>query len=294
MPYTSQYYNNYDIIDSCIRPTLYDAVIQFMIPILIANLTLWLICLLNRLIFRSNWKQLEFFCSIICGYCLLLYHFRNDHLFMLSFVTVSLLLVNLLISFLLQQTKYHIILVWLYSFLMITLNETIIFCYDQKFEKLRPNLMLIAMKSISYYHEVKIETKDKESCSFWKQNLKLMAYQCHPCSLILGVWHPHNHHLSYRNLLYNIGFLLTSSILSITFLLCSTCLIEQYLENILFESVFSWLYWFVPETIVKPFELLLLAYSTAIQFHFSHYFICFAAQSIFNLWDIRYKSYQSV
>lgn len=149
--------------------------------------------------------------------------------------------------------------------------------------------------NINYYKTKKDDNKNFSILmNFIKIYINFFAYLIHPNSLILGVWHssslsssPNNHLASnYWHLPLLLGRSIVSFCLCLFFLLVSSCFIDSYLIG----HVFGWLFPILDQYCWLPLsdfiQLILHSYSTAVQFHFSHYFICFAAQSMFDLWNI--------
>lgn len=312
--------DNFDITSTCIRPTLEDALYHFLIPILFANIAARVLVFLVDLLFGRLLQQLQSpssttaihrfvvflllnlqkFIIIACGIGLLRYHFRHDSLPFQLFIFASLAASSIVIPSLLHllpPSSISVSLLWALSLLLITLNESAIFLLHQDtFVKLRPNLMLIVMKSISYFYESHNPPSSKAAKSllldFSRSYIEFLSYLLHPSSLILGVWHPHQTWKSrpdstWIRLPNGLLRCLLSSALCLLFLLVSSCFIDYYIVGLAFEHLFDLLESLIPWSVVSPLQVLLLAYSTAVQFHFSHYFICFAAQSMFDLWDIR-------
>ncbi|KAH9528481.1 hypothetical protein DERF_002427 [Dermatophagoides farinae] len=302
----------------CIEPTLRDVWWQFLLPILATNfIAIILFTLLIIVVMRSTrMKQFQFIISesilIISGYSLLLHHYSSNNfdqlLFLTSVIIISSIIVSVLLAFDIHNGLHFI---WPLHLLFIGLNEILIFFYDSSdWIKLRPNLMLLLMKSISYFHEIRIsmEKKDIKNSGSFIRNFKFIilqysAYVLHPCAIILGIWHPHNDHSKLfitnhnnndetrtKNFKQNIIQSFGSLFFSLLFLICSTCLIDYFFGHILFEYLDSFIriffaddpqqtstFWFFIMKILR-------SYSIAIQFHYSHYFICFLGQSMFHLW----------
>ncbi|KAI2806623.1 hypothetical protein BLOT_008580 [Blomia tropicalis] len=314
----------------CIRPTLEDAFFKFLLPILIINISTRLLTLLVDYIFIKKlehkfnlleWKLSKFFLLnannfiiIIFGFVLLSYHFHEDSFDQKLFTNLIVIIASIGITILVLISRltesYSNILIWILwlgSFIIVAANELFIWMnYDQgTFVKLRPNIMLFVMKSISYFYETKSGTPltkktdgddyRKTSKTFFEELFQIyfefLAYLVHPNSLILGVWHPHvsrktNKSIWLQSVPNGFARSLLSFSLSLIFLVISSCLIEVYFISII-NYLFDILETTIPLSWIYPIEIVFYAYSTALQFHFSHYFICFAAQSMFDLWDIR-------
>lgn len=226
----------------------------------------------------------------LSGLGLLYFHFATESWPVQLFAFASFLSSTIIVLLASYSTRNTTLLVWIYSFGLILFNESNIWRnLGHGFIKLRPHLMLLAMKCISYHQDTRLDSKDKLD-SWFGRILHLGSYLAHPCSLVLGVWHPLTPHSAHSRI-RRLALAAVSLVLSVLFLLCSTCLVEHYLEGYIFEALLDWLESFVPLSVVHPVQMLLAAYSTAIQFHFSHYFISFAAQSMFHLWNIRYVNY---
>lgn len=244
--------------------------------------------------------------TIVSGVGLLLYHFRFDSSALFLFISISLLSSSFAVPALLHlgssQKRSPIFILWAFSFALISLNESAIFLLNQEtFIKLRPNVMLLIMKSISYFAEEQqsqLQRKSKEKHqSFLQTYLDFTAYLLHPSVLILGVWHPHLKKADVETTRHKIwlpsvsnGFFrsVLSFILCLLCLLISSCFIDYYLVSGCFGYLFDVLELYVPLAMAHPLQIGLLAYSVAVQFHYSHYFICFAAQAMFDLWDFRF------
>lgn len=333
-------FNDFDLTATCIRPTLSDALFEFLLPILLANLVSRLLTALIESLFEGvlanlDSRQPRLFSFILlnlsnavniaAGGCLLLYHYRFDSGPLLLFISLALLSASFTVPALLHtlsssragSNNHHLLLLWALSILLISLNEAAIFLLGQDaFIKLRPNMMLLVMKSISYYAEEAaqlqlLKGKDKTAGRRGQQNfagtyLHFAAYLLHPSVLILGVWHPHSSEGDLKRQtvptpppgpgesglwLSSVPNGLLRALLAFSFcllcLLISSCFIDYYLVSLAFGVLFDALELAAPLAIAHPLQIGLLAYATAVQFHYSHYFICFAAQAMFDLWDLR-------
>ncbi|XP_027196724.2 protein-serine O-palmitoleoyltransferase por [Dermatophagoides pteronyssinus] len=293
----------------CLRPTLQDVWWQFLWPILTVNFLAFILITFVNHLQRIKRFTINEFILIISGYSLLINHYYFENFNQLLFLTVVIIMSSIFISILITydiHDYYGLKFVWSTHLIVIALNEFIIFFITDSSDwiKLRPNLMLILMKSISYFHEKQFYSKKKKDLKnnddFPAILLEYSAYILHPCTIILGIWHPFNDpkklFATNQNLKQTFINSFCSLLLSLLFLLCSTCLIDYFFEHIVFEYLDALIRTLVenPQTsyVWLFFIRILRSYSIAIQFHYSHYFICYLGQSMFDLWKFDQQQQQ--
>lgn len=289
----------FELIWNCIQPTIFDASKKFVLPIFIINLiTVCLIaffdqvqtCILSRLIL------------ILSGITLLFNHYKEESYYQLFFLISVILFTSFLVAKLIKCFSYgqsFLWIIWCQQLTIVTLNEYLIFSGFIQCIKLRPNLMLILMKSISYYHETELLILKKDiptNTHFIAVFFDFLSYLLHPSTIILGIWHPHLNYIKLfymrrkkNNLLENIYHSVVLLILSFVFLISSTCLIDYFFNQIISEYIEAIIQIFIDD----PHSLfwynfitkLAKAYSIAIQFHYSHYFISYLGQSMLEMWN---------
>lgn len=311
----------YDMIGECIVPTVRETVGNFLLLIVLYNLAAYLGLKLLRYIRLADyllripsrpigWLALNFerLMLALAGLALLYHHFSisgdvHDRMFV-SFVSVCLLIPLVLVP--LQALAYHRVgVLWVACFMIISANEAFIHwaTVETKYIKLRIILMLVVMKSISYYYEVQqtdLVMRAGPSVSFrWCTLIvDFAAYLLHPATLLFGAWHPPKKiptvfsetkpSSKLVKIFSWVVNLLWISLLTVLFLLISNCFISFYLNQLLMSWLYSWLHnWVTPsfDLFVTPTLSVLQAYFTTIEFHYSHYFICYAAQIMFLFWD---------
>lgn len=139
--------------------------------------------------------------------------------------------------------------------LCILINECLIHKYGfNELIRLRPILMTIVMKHISYKEDT--DLKDR------------LVYYMHPASIIFGPWHPifEKAPVDLRNVLLQFWRSIKSLGCGIFILFLSTLLSEY------------------AEVITNPISKI---YLRALEFRLSHYFICFLGQSFIALWSTK-------
>lgn len=244
---------------------------------------------------------------ILNGSLLIRFYFHrssNHHLFWILSSVIFIVILSVSISIIVSiesSRKWPFrLLIWSENLFLIAINEyQIFFKGNEEFLQLRPQLMMILMKSISFHDELlsRLIKKESDTPNLIKVIFEFGGYLLHPSSILLGIWHPISnqsvllHQTNFLTLMKNCFNSLRSLLISLAFLISSTCLIEYFVDNYLLKSTETFL-----ETIWDSFESsqlwigyasLLQAYSTATQFHCSHYFICFLGQSMFDLWNFQ-------
>lgn len=287
-----------DLIRNCIQPTILDVSGKFVLPIFIINLiTIWLITFFEKA--RTN--IISRLMLILSGIILLFNHYKEEY-YQLIFLTTVILFTSFFVAKLIQCFSYKqsfLWIIWCQQLTIVTLNEYLIFSGFIQCIKLRPNLMLILMKSISYYYETQLSILKKDisfDIHFIEVFFDFLSYLLHPSTIILGIWHPHLNHIKLfytrrktNNLLKNIYYSIGLLILSILFLISSTCLIDYFLNQIISEYFEAIIQIFIDNpqsSFCYNFIMKLVsAYSIAIQFHYSHYFISYLGQSMLEMWN---------
>ena len=262
-------------MNDCIWPTLTDGFKHFLAPILLANLILRVLTLFiqNLVITRLL--------TIATGLSLLYYHLSDDSK-LLAIITVYLSL-GAITSMLGSK---HNSKVWIICIGFVCVNESLVLT-DQSMIRLRSHIMLLVMKIISFNAMI-TEKSEKEHFREVDNNfISSLSYILHPLSLLLGVWHPFQISKSQKSILIPLMKCIYYMFVSVIFLLLSTCLIHHFIGEILIPYAVTFLAIFMPNSFVYFLELCLTVYMSAQQFRFSHYFICFATQSMLCLWDLK-------
>lgn len=292
--------SSYSLAQGCIVPTISSAFTSFLGPILICNLFTWLLVSLNRVSFK--FKYLEKLLFIGSGLSLIHHHLQeNQSLVQFAFVCTLVLIVAIslaLYSLRFQRVSLINPMVWIGCLTLITVNEAIIWNGHQEWKQFRPLAMLMVMKSVCYFTEV----SSSSNAPVWLGNLNcartlviLMmdfgVYLLHPSSLLFGVWHPIGTLVNQSKVDTGIKGRMTcfarkvvrvliNLLAASCFLVASTCWIDYYLNHLLDTLLVMVDHFPVVEGLGR-------AYLVALQFHCSHYFVCFAAQATMALWDIK-------
>lgn len=244
-----------------------------MAPILLANLVLKLLTHFTANAFYHSSV------TITTGLVLLYHHFRDDHkLFFLLLIYIS------SATLLTASLSSHKTIVWFVCFGFVCLNECLVVS-NESFLRLRSHIMLLVMKVISLNAFVSDRSKKEDPDGHRSTALSSLTYLLHPLSLLLGVWHPIHSQTRTTSLLISLFHCLYHLMVATVFLLLSTCLIHYYIGQKLLPVIVSRVAIFTPMPFVYFLETCLTVYITAQQFRFSHYFICFATQSMLCLWD---------
>jgi hypothetical protein len=267
--------DSYSIGEQCIYPTLIDGINNFLGPIIISNIILKI---LTHFVTNVFVNQLL---TITIGLSLLFYNLSDDYSLFMS--ALSYIAVGASITQLCSNQK---LIVWFICMSFVSLNELTIL-YNSSFIRLRSHIMLIVMKIISFNQISDEEIEKDHELNDRKNYYSAISYLLHPLSLLLGVWHPYRpdntNPTAIRTLIQSIYYLL----ISVIFLLLSTCLVHYYIGDKLITIIVSFMAILVPMPFVHFFEICLTVYITALQFRFSHYFICFATQALLRLWNYK-------
>ena len=271
--FSSEEEENYDVFNDCISPTLIDGFKEFLTPILVANLILRFLTLFTKNLLISR------LLTISTGFSLLYYHFSDESKLLAAIVCY--LSFGALVSMLGPK---HNSKVWMICIGFVCVNESLVLL-DESLIRLRSHIMLLIMKIISF-NAIITEESQKEHITGSDNNLiGCFSYLLHPLSLLLGVWHPFHITKNHKSLFIALIECLFYLMVSIVFLLLSTCLIHHFIGQILVPYLVTFLATFMPNSFVYLLEICLTVYISAQQFRFSHYFICFATQSMLCLWN---------
>ncbi|XP_054161843.1 protein-serine O-palmitoleoyltransferase porcupine-like, partial [Oppia nitens] len=266
--------DNYDVFNDCVFPTLNDGINKFLAPIVVSNVILKFVTLfINKLIV----KQLL---TIATGLLLLFYHFYDDlKLFVILCAFISTGAVMSLMS------AKHKTKLWMFSIGLICINESIVWL-NPHFIRLRSHQMLLVMKIISFNSMInQMQDNSGKDLPIIGSLISSLNYILHPLSSLLGVWHPFEVEKTNKSLKIAIIECIYYLLISVMFLLLSTCLIHYYIGQRFISYIVISLTALLPLTFIYLIEICLTVYITALQFRFSHYFICFATQSMLQLWN---------
>ena len=269
-----------------------------------------------KLNFLSALPYLHHVIFILSGLWLLEHHTKNDSFQVRIFLWAVILfssLSNALFTYLQNIFPFKIFFLYCLKCLFYTLQIMYIALNEYQIHmngyneniKLRPILMLIIMKSVTFFQDQEYSRAKKSkvlsSLNPFPVLLNSFAYILHPSSIVLGVWHysktrPHIVG-SFKEFFQRSKFFLMRffKCFAITFisLSFSSCFVDYFEKNILTSGIVeefkNILEPFLPDSVRNACDILLTAYLIALKFHCSHFFICFAAESMFSLWEIDLK-----
>lgn len=265
----------------CIKPTLQESILNFLGPIIIANVTLKL---LNHFIKSWLFKQIT---TTFIGISLILYHFYDNYnLFVIHTIyTIGFSLAT--------QLCHRKIVIWMICISSILVNELAVL-FIPSLVRLRPHIMIMVMKTISFYDNYKFKTKHEDDDDEHENNdfFAAISYLLHPLSTLLGVWHPFKPDALNQNKQFVV---ISKSIyylaISLFCILLSNCIIQSYIEDYLLNILRNYLYWFVPKSTIDFLDICFYVYLTALQFRVSHYFVCLSTQSMLTFWEFKYEEF---
>jgi hypothetical protein len=299
-------------VQYCMWPTLEDTLYNFLIPLLFANLALKVILLVNQAIRGRSVKLREHLLIVTGSVAILLFYFREQ--VWEATLGITLVAIAFIVCFVLHSRCNH--LWWMFVGLLIAFNELHIFWMSKIHLRFRPLLMLVFMKQLTIRQELLKITAVGRLLDF-ESFAACFAYLFHPQCLPLGGWNPicqsdaatatsslqtetdqisekHNrkrpkvkaeatNEVNVQTTCDFVNIFLFPIVKGCCFLVGSNCIvhvlmlfIEAHVLPLLFHLIGSTLF-----AIVKGF---LNAYFVALQFRFSHYFICFIMQSLHAIW----------
>lgn len=278
MYFDDAYTVDYNLITHCIQPTLTDAFRNFLIPILVSNISLKLLSLIVKPILLLN------LFTIGTGTLLIFYHLYSQLYLFYTFICYC-----LICSFAEVLTGNSKKSTWICSLIIVTTNEAIVFL-DPNFVKLRAHLMLVVMKIVSFNDFVKAQ----ETTNLLKKFLAILAYALHPSTLLLGVWHPEFDRSANKLTIYHLLNTIKCLVSGLLFLLISTCFVYYYFVNGFLSYLIFFLGQWLPLEICDFIEKSFHVYFTALQFRTSHYFICYMSEAMIAFWNQKYvlKNFQ--
>lgn len=300
--------NLYSNVQHCMWPTLEDTFYNFLLPVLLVNLTLKCLLLINRAFDQRFSHLFEQMLLITGGLFTICYYFR-EYSEWLS-ITITLILVGYLIAYLMQRRISH--LLWIHSSLLIVINELAVFYVNSGFTRFRPLAMMLFMKSVSLRQRFLSDTKAQLPLSF-NRCMQHLGYLLHPQCLPLGGWNPipldekdsdtkkcesKKSNALNRNQLneliteqtftidQTLSIFLIPIIKGIIFLVGSNCIIHVAMR-MLEAHILPFLYYSTTPTLFAVIKGFLNAYCVALQFRCSHYFISFTMQVLHAMWDYK-------
>jgi porcupine-like protein len=258
----------------CLESTITQITVNFILPILVANVMLRvMLSLLKR---RKVSPAVHHGSMTVVGLLLLCFHFRGSLEVLFSLLLFSILCV-ILFSF-----DNRTAVTWTAGLLCLGVNEYAINILNYRtLMRGRMQLMMTIMKLVSV-------SGSPLSLS------KVTCYLLHPASVVQGVWFPitlvfddkKNHRPFTLPGKYFKGLKqMTSSLL---FLVSSNCTIEFLVKSYLEPLIAFNFYNFLPESIATFLHLVFVYYFVALQFRFSHYFMAASAEALFAIHGLEY------
>lgn len=258
-----------NLVAFCVIPSALGVAIEFLLPLIVANLTLRI--LLNFI--RS--PHVSCLTTILIGGASVVWQLRGNP---------SLLLIlgihSVIASVLATNISTHKSRIWILCLTVLVVNELSSFRYQEQ-TRIRTHLMLFTMKLVSWSDQCEEKKMDRRGF------LSCLSYVLHPASVVLGSWHPMiaNGRLGsgryFKSLVY-----LSYAIL---FLLSSNCFIQFLVTEFVEPHISFNLYELIPEAAATALHQLLISYFVALQFRTSHYFICFLTEASFCFWGLEMK-----
>lgn len=263
--------------------------------------------LLNQAIDGRGVKFREHFLVVVGSVMILMYYFREQLL--QASTGMFLVAITFIVCFLAHRRFNH--LWWICAAALIGINESYIALHPSAQLRFRPLLMLVFMKQLTIRNKLLKLCKNHPSHLDFKLFMITFAYLFHPQCVPLGGWNPIS--TSETNLfdtngtkkqnttnengkesdkvnvqtIFDFFYTYLSPIVKgCLFLIGSNCivhvimlLIEAKILPSLYQICGPYLF-----AIIKGF---LNAYFVALQFRFSHYFICFTMQTLHAIWDYK-------
>ena len=268
-----------DVVTACIIPALVDTATELILPVFVSSLVLQTVLTLFHSRTSNEFAKFTF---LVVGVALLAFHFRLQFelftLALMAYLVASGLYIRFRIS------------PWIICGVIILANEVYSF-RKLNLMRIRMHLMLLLMKMVSFKDEFdakKHKDPSKSKVGVFNEILDLLSYLFHPSSILLNSWHPRK--IAPVNLtghsISSLMNVLCSVIISLTFLLLSSCFIHVFIEDYVNGFLGVAIYSLVPTTAASILHKLLLAHCIALQFRCSHYFICYLTEASFKLWQM--------
>lgn len=255
------------LVAFCVIPSALSVTIDFLLPLLVANITLR-----TLLKFIRN-QSLAHVITIGIGAATVFWQLR-DHSFLLLILSIHSLVTTILATTFIARKS----LIWTICLTVLLLNEITSF-RDPVHTRIRTHLMLLTMKFVSWSDQ-EVEESRTERRGF----VSCLSYIMHPASVVCGSWHPvilpdRRTPGRYLKSLVYLSY-------AVLLLLSSNCFIQFVVTEAVEPLISFKLYDFLPETMATALHQLLISYFVALQFRTSHYFICFVTEACFCFWGL--------
>lgn len=259
----------------CLQSTLTQIALNFIIPILVANVVLRLI--LSFIRGRKLPGNLSHGISAIVGLLLLAFHFRE------SLEVLLTILIYFSGGVFLVYFKSSPSVTWTFSVFCLTVNEYLINVRNYgTLIRGRMQLMMMVMKLVSI---------SGSYIPVWK----VMSYLLHPVSLVQGVWFPisliFDEKKNHKPFIFPCKCLkaISQLTLSLVFLISSNCTIEFVVKSYLEPLIAFNFYNVFPESMATFLHLIFVYYFVALQFRLSHYFMASSTDALFAIHGLEYS-----